>query len=74
MESSGKILMFFGVILFLVGLLLTFSQKIPFRLGRLPGDIAYEKNGMSIFVPITSMILISGLISVAAWLVSRFNR
>lgn len=74
MESSGKLLMVFGIIVFVVGLLLTYSQRLPFRLGRLPGDIAYEKNGVSIFIPITTMILFSTLFSLAAWLVSRFRR
>ncbi len=74
MESSGKLLMIFGIILFALGLLLTFSQRLPIRLGRLPGDIVYEKNGVSFFFPITTMILISALLSLAAWLVSRVNR
>lgn len=74
MESSGKILMIFGIILFVAGLFLTFSKRLPFKLGRLPGDIAYERNGVSIFIPITTMILLSALFSLVAWAVSRFNR
>ncbi|MEI8282690.1 MAG: DUF2905 domain-containing protein [Armatimonadota bacterium] len=66
--------MIFGIILFVAGLLLTFSQRLPFRLGRLPGDLAYEKNGVSFFIPITTMILLSALLSLAAWAVSRFKQ
>ena len=66
--------MVFGGILFAVGLFLTLSPRLPFKLGRLPGDIAYERGGTSIFVPITTMILLSALISLAVWVVSRFNR
>lgn len=66
--------MVFGVILFLTGFLLTVSRRLPFRFGRLPGDIVYEKNGVSIFVPITSMILLSLVLTVVGWVVSRFNR
>ncbi|MEI7986137.1 MAG: DUF2905 domain-containing protein [Armatimonadota bacterium] len=74
MESTGKLLMFFGLILFLVGVFLTFSNRIPIKLGRLPGDIAYERNGISVFVPITTMILVSIVFSLIAFIVSRFNR
>jgi len=74
MESTGKILMFFGLILFLLGLFLTFSNRIPIKLGRLPGDFAYERNGISVFVPITTMILVSIVFSLIAFIVSRFNR
>ena len=74
MESSGRILMFLGLILFVAGFFLTFSHQLPFKLGRLPGDIAYEKNGFSVFVPITTMIVLSILFSLVAFVVSRFNR
>lgn len=74
MESTGRVLMFFGIILFIVGLLLTYSQRLPIKLGRLPGDIGYEKNGVNIFIPITTMILLSILLSGAMWLLSRLNR
>jgi hypothetical protein len=66
--------MVFGLILFVVGLLLTFTTRLPIKLGRLPGDIAYERNGVSIFIPVTSMILFSVLLSLAAWVISRFTR
>ena len=74
MESSGKYLMIFGAIIFVFGFFVTFANRLPFKLGRLPGDIAYEKNGINIFVPITTMILFSVLFSAVAWVVSRFNR
>ena len=66
--------MFFGIILFVAGFFLTFSHRLPFKLGRLPGDFAYERNGISIFIPITTMIVLSALFSFVAWTVSRFNR
>jgi len=74
MESSGKYLMILGLILFIAGLLLTFSQRLPFKLGRLPGDIAIEKAGVHVYLPITTMLLISVVLSLVAWAVSRFNR
>jgi formate hydrogenlyase subunit 3/multisubunit Na+/H+ antiporter MnhD subunit len=74
MESSGKVLMIFGLVLIMIGLFLTFTQKLPFRLGSLPGDIAYEKNGVSVFIPITTMIVISAIISLVVWILGRFRR
>ncbi len=74
MESTGKILMFFGLILIVLGIFLTYSSRMPFKFGQLPGDIGYEKNGIRVFIPITTMILISAVLSLVAYLVSRFNR
>jgi Protein of unknown function (DUF2905) len=74
MESTGKFLMIFGLILFGIGTFLTYFNRIPIKLGRLPGDIAYEKNGVSVFIPITTMLLVSVVLSLVAFIVSRFNR
>lgn len=66
--------MVFGGILFAIGLVLTFSSRLPFRLGRLPGDIAYERNGIGVYFPITTMIVISAILTIAGWIVTRLNR
>ena len=54
----GKTLMIAGVVLFLIGLVATFGDRIPF-LGRLPGDIHLEGEGYSIHFPILTCIVIS---------------
>lgn len=56
-----KSLITIGVALVLVGLLWPWLGKIPF--GRLPGDIVITRPNMKIYVPITTMIVISLLIS-----------
>lgn len=52
-----KILIIFGAVMIVVGLLWPFLAKLG--LGRLPGDIVIEKEGLSFYFPITTMILIS---------------
>lgn len=74
MESTGKILMILGIILFGLGLVLTFSSKLPFRFLQLPGDISIQTKNVQIFAPITSMILVSIILSALFWLGSRFSR
>jgi DUF2905 family protein len=60
-----------GVIGFLavVGLL-TFAS-VRFGLGRLPGDIVVDRGGVVLYLPITTSILVSLLLSLVLWLVSR---
>lgn len=43
--------------------------KLP--LGRLPGDIIVDKPGFKLFIPITSMLLVSGLVSLILWLLRK---
>ena len=40
--------------------------------GRLPGDVRYEGNGVRVYVPIVSMLLVSVILSVLFYLVRRF--
>lgn len=62
-----------GASIFVVGLLLTFSGRIPW-LGNLPGDLRVEREGFSIFVPLTTMILLSLLLTLVLNLVARLFR
>ncbi len=61
-----KTLIILGIIIVLAGVLWPWLSKVPF--GRLPGDIVIDKPGLKLFFPITSMLLVSGLISLIMWL------
>jgi hypothetical protein len=55
----GKILIITGAVLLLAGLLLTWAPGLLGWFGRLPGDIRIERPSGSVFIPVTSSILIS---------------
>ena len=50
--------------------LLTFGS-VRFGLGRLPGDIVIDRDGFVLYLPITTLILVSLLLSLILWLVGR---
>ena len=58
----GKTLIIAGIVLFLVGLALTFSGSIPW-LGRLPGDIQIKRDGFQFYFPVVTCILVSLLLT-----------
>ena len=58
-----------GIVLVVLGLAWPWLQKLG--LGRLPGDIAIEREGFRVYLPITTSILVSVLISLALWLFRR---
>lgn len=68
--SPATVLIAIGVGLILVGLLLWSGSLSWF--GRLPGDIRIERETVRIYVPIVSMLLVSGVVSLALYLVRRF--
>ena len=69
-DSLGKMLILFGVILVLLGGLLLLAGKIPF-LGRLPGDIIIRRARWSFYFPLTTSIVISILLTLLFSLFSR---
>lgn len=64
-----KTLIILGIGIVLSGLLWPWLSKLPF--GRLPGDILIDKPDFKLFFPITSMLLVSGLISLIMWLLRK---
>ncbi|MDE2216809.1 MAG: DUF2905 domain-containing protein [Planctomycetota bacterium] len=70
LSSFGKILIYIGIIMIVVGGLFMLGEKIPF-IGRLPGDIAIQKKNFSFYFPITTSIVISIILSLIMWLLSR---
>jgi hypothetical protein len=68
--SVAALLMMAGVALLLIGALVWSGAFSWF--GRLPGDIRIERPGLRVYVPITSMILISVVLTVLLSLARRF--
>lgn len=67
-----RLLMIAGVLLFMIGLLWWLAGDKLHWLGRLPGDIRIERENFRFYFPLTTMILVSILLSVAWRLVRRF--
>ncbi len=70
--NFGKYIVLAGLTLVVIGLLVMLGSKLG--LGRLPGDIRYESDHTRIYVPITTMLLLSAILSLILWLVGRFWR
>jgi hypothetical protein len=61
----------FGAVIFL-GLVALFTfLSVRFGLGRLPGDIVIDRGGFVLYLPITTSIIVSLLLSLAFWLFGR---
>jgi len=67
----GKILIFTGVLLILIGLMFSSSRKIPY-FGRLPGDVLIRRENFTFYFPLGTCILISIVFSIIFYLISRF--
>ncbi|MDY6840192.1 MAG: DUF2905 domain-containing protein [Pseudomonadota bacterium] len=60
-----------GIILILVGAILHFAPGILNWFGKLPGDINIRSEGSRVFIPITSMVIVSIVLTIV---LNLFNR
>ena len=74
LRETGKLLMVLGIVLLGLGALLVFNGKLPFRLGRLPGDIVYQGRNGSFHFPVMTCIVLSVVFSLLMWVVNHFRR
>lgn len=61
-----RALIIIGLVVLVAGLLWPWIGQLP--IGRLPGDIVVDKPGFKLYVPITTMLLASALITVLLWI------
>jgi len=67
----GRVLIGIGIALVVLGLLVTLGEKVPVRLGRLPGDIVIRGKNSVFYFPIVTSLLVSVVLSLALWLFGR---
>jgi uncharacterized membrane protein len=72
MEQIGKTLIIIGIILVIAGLIIYFAGNKLSWPGHLPGDINIVRGNVRIFIPLTTMILISALLSLILYLIRKF--
>ncbi len=60
----SKWIMIIGAAVFLIGAILHFAPWLLNWFGRLPGDIRIENESSRIYIPLTSMIIISIVLSI----------
>ena len=74
MADFGKLLVLLGVILVVAGIVLILLGRTHLLLGRLPGDIFYRGKNTTVYFPLATSLLLSVVLSLILYLLSRFRR
>jgi hypothetical protein len=74
MADLGKVLVLVGAVLAVRGLLLILLGRTNLPLGRLPGDIVYRGKNTTFYFPLATSILLSVVLSILLYAISRFRR
>jgi hypothetical protein len=70
-QDFGRTLIVVGVIIAVFGAVLYLSGRTNLPIGRLPGDITYRKGNFTFYAPIATSILLSIILSLILYFVSR---
>ncbi len=70
----GKLLVVFGAVLVAVGILVMVLGRVNFPLGRLPGDFLYRGKNTTVYFPLATSVVVSVVLSVLVYVVSRWRR
>ena len=78
MGDIGKNLIWIGLLIVVAGVVLYFTShfthRLPFRLGRLPGDVAYHGRNTTVYFPIVTCMVVSVALTLLIWLVDYFHK
>jgi hypothetical protein len=69
----GRMLVFLGGLLLVVGVVLIFAGKMNLPIGRLPGDIVYRGKHTTFYFPLVTCLLLSVILSLVLYFVNRIK-
>jgi len=69
--SIGRLLITIGLIVLILGVIVSLGEKLPLRLGRLPGDIVIRGKNSVYYFPLVTCLLLSVVLSFIMWLFGR---
>jgi hypothetical protein len=70
MNDIGKILIAFGLLIVVVGVVLVLVGRVPW-VGRLPGDIHLQRGNWTFYFPLATSLLLSLVLSLAFYVIGR---
>lgn len=69
----GKMLIVTGLLLVTAGVLVSYGDRFPVKLGSLPGDLVFKGKNSVVYLPLATCLLLSVVLSLAMWIVNRFR-
>ncbi len=74
MTDLGKILIAIGAMLLVIGVIIVLLGRMNVPVGRLPGDLVYRGKHATVYFPIVTSILLSIVLSLIFYFLSRIHR
>ncbi len=74
MITIGRTLFWLGALLMLLGGVIWLAGRLGLPLGRLPGDLRFERDGVTVYAPLATSLLLSFLLTVLLNLLAAFKK
>jgi hypothetical protein len=74
MPDLGRIFIFLGLLLLIIGVIILGLDRLHLPLGRLPGDFNWRGKGWSVSFPLATSILLSVMLTLLLWAIGRLRR
>lgn len=74
MQGLGRLLVFAGIFIVILGVCVLLAQKLGLPLGRLPGDITWKGKHTSVYFPLATCVLLSVILSLVLYVLNHLRR
>jgi hypothetical protein len=74
LRELGRTLLLLGGLLIFIGAFFYLGGKLPFRLGKLPGDIVHRGEHTTFYFPIVTCLVLSAALSLLFWLAGHLRK
>jgi hypothetical protein len=74
MTELGRLLVGLGAVVVVLGIVLMLLERTNLPLGRLPGDFLYRGKNATVYFPLATSVVVSAVLSLVLYLVSRWRR
>lgn len=74
MHGLGRLLIYVGIFIVIVGVCILVAEKIGLPLGRLPGDFAWRGKRSSFYFPLATCLVLSAIVSLILFIVGHLRR
>ncbi len=74
MTGIGKLLIVFGGVIVLLGIIVMLAGRTNLPIGRLPGEVVYRGKHTTFYFPLVTCIVLSIVLSFVMWIIGRLSR
>jgi len=74
MDELGKVLIGLGAVIVVVGIVVMLVGRTNLPLGRLPGDFVYRGKNTTVYFPLATSVVLSVVLTILLYVVSRWRR